>query len=264
MTTKTYELVVKTNQDVSNIHHLIGGYISTHVAKQESCEGGEYFSSEDIMAGYAHSTKATSPYHDWWNQHICFKGERNDKPYDSSSGAKSFHDANFESIIFSGHETEAQVRETIKAQFFKKFNVIVDKLDNSTLIEEVKVRIDSDAFNEQYSRKYCYKLLKEYEMHEKMFSGYVINKVEVASNTAVKRAITFYLDTAPDQEIIADMLARIRHFIHNYDQIMIETDMANIWYCDPLEELLENPTTFEIIGVDLIEHVTKSNTTKVF
>lgn len=263
MTARTYELVVTTNQNVRDIYHFIGGYISTHVEKKQSFGDGIYNSSEDIMAAYAVNTKETSPYHDWWNNHICFKGDSNDKPYDLSVAKKSFHDSNFQSIIFDGHETEKQVRETIKAQFFKKFNIIVDKIDNSTLIDEVKVRIDSDAFTEQYSRKYCYEILQEYEMYEKMFSGYVVNKVEVESDTDLNRSITFYLDTAPTLEIVTDMISRIRYFVDNYDKIMIETDMANIWYCDSLDTLLENPATFDVVGVDLIEHITESTSKKM-
>lgn len=262
MTTKTYELVVKTNVDLSKIYKMIGGYITGHSQIKESCEGDYPYDQDDVMEQYSDDTKSSNLYYHWWHKNACFKGDYNDTPFALTAGVKSFHDSNFESIIFSGHETEAQVRERIKAQFFKKFNVIVDKLDNSTLIEEVKVRIDSDAFNEHYTRKYCYELLKEYEMYEKMFSGYVINKVEIDSDESLKNSITFYLNTPPDDEgILHNVIDRIEELIENYEQLMIALGMEDVYYFPKtIEDAIENHTNFKIIGVDLIEYVTESNT----
>lgn len=263
MTTKTYEIVVRTNQDIREIYHLIGGYISSHVAKKVNCEGDCSHDVEDVMAAYATKTQADNPYYSWWRKNTCFKGADNDQPYELCSGVKSFYDSNFPSIIFSGHESDSEVRSKIKSQFFKKFEVIVDTIDNSTLIDEVKVRIDSDAFTEQYSRKYCYELLKEYEMHEKMFSGYVINKIEVDNHNGMKNAITFYVKSAPNntEEFLDNLMGRIEELVTNYNQLMVVTDMANhCYYTATIEEALVDPKNFRIVGVDLIEHVTESRT----
>lgn len=259
MTTKTYELVVKINQNVRDIYHLIGGYITGHVEKKEFCDGECSFDVEDVMAQYSAETKDSNPYYFWWNKNTCFKGENNTRPYMSCASMKPFYDSNFPSIIFSGNKTDTQVREKIKAQFFKKFDTIIDKVDNSRLIDEIKVRIDSDAFTEQYSRKYCYELLKEYEMLEKMFSGYVINKIESTNDDQVHSAITFFLKEEPTKNIVDDLIARIYYLINNYEELMKLTNMENkCFYSEKLSEMLDDPFNFQVIGVDLVEHVTTS------
>lgn len=263
MITKTYEIVVRTNQDIREIYHLIGGYISSHVAKKVNCEGDCSHDVEDVMAAYATETQSNNSYYSWWRKNTCFKGADNDQPYELCSGVKSFYDSNFPNIIFSGHESDSEVRSKIKSQFFKKFEVIVDTIDNSMLIDEVKVRIDSDAFTEQYSRKYCYELLKEYEIHEKMFSGYVINKIEVDNHNGMNNAITFYVKSAPNntEEFLDNLMGRIEELVTNYNQLMVVTDMANhCYYTATIEEALADPKNFRIVGVDLIEHVTESRT----
>jgi hypothetical protein len=263
MTTKTYEIVVKTNQDIREIYHAIGGYISSHVAKKVVCEGDCSHGVEDVMAAYATEKQAENTYYSWWRKNTCFKGADNDEPYALCSGVKSFYDSNFPHIIFSGHELDSEVRAKIKSQFFKKFYVIVDKIDNSTLIDEVKVRIDSNAFTGQYSRPYCYELLKEYEMQEKMFSGYVINKIEVDNHQGMKNAITFYVNAVPKNtdEFLDNLMGRIEDLVKNYNQLMVVTDMANqCYYTETIEDALADPKNFQIVGVDLIEHVTESRT----
>jgi hypothetical protein len=263
MTTKTYEIVVQTNQDLSEIYEAIGGYITGHAKRKESCEGDYPYGTDDVMANYAAKTKDTNIYYNWWCKNACFKGAYNDTPFDLITGVQAFHDSNFPRIIFSGHESDSEVRAKIKDQFFKKFNVIVDTIDNSTLIDEVKVRIDSDAFTEQYSRKYCYELLKEYEMHEKMFSGYVINKVNVDTNVGVKSAITFYVNSAPKntEEFLDNLMSRIEDLVKDYNQMMVLSEMEKYcFYTETIEDVLEFPKNFQIVGVDLIEHVTESRT----
>ena len=101
MTTKTYELVVKTNVDISKIYKMIGGYITGHSQIKESCEGDYPYDQDDVMEQYSDDTKSSNLYYDWWHKNTCFKGDYNDTPFALTAGVKSFYDSNFSSIIFS-------------------------------------------------------------------------------------------------------------------------------------------------------------------
>lgn len=86
MTTKTYELVVKTNVDLSKIYKMIGGYITGHSQIKESCEGDYPYDQDDVMEQYSDDTKSSNLYYHWWHKNACFKGDYNDTAFALTAG----------------------------------------------------------------------------------------------------------------------------------------------------------------------------------
>lgn len=264
MSANSYELIVTTNRDISRLYHFLGGYITGHVEEKKFFDGECSYDVEDVMSAYAMATSDIYPDFLWWHESTCFKGKNNSEPYSLTSSINSFYDKNFPDIIFSISDSDQTVRNIIKEQFFKKFNKIVDPIDNSTLINEVKVLIDSNVFTEHFTKSYCQSILEEYENHEKMFSGYVIDKVNFIPEQLGKNAITFYLKYEPTKEIVNNMINRIHYFIEHYEELMILTDMhEHCHFSDTISEVIEDPFNFKVLFVDIVEHVTISKSKRI-
>lgn len=264
MIKKSYELIVNTNQDISQLYNMLGAYITSHIEKKSSCEGDYPFDCDDVIAEYTERNRDTYPDYLWWHVHTQFKGRNNEDPYLLASGKGSFYDKNFPDIIFSVGDTDEYVRSQIKAQIFKKFNAIVDPVDNSTLIDEVKVLIESDIFTTRFTKEYCHAVVEDYNTMEKVFAGYVVDKVEVPSDISDKSSMVIFLEKEPSKEIIENMIARIHQFIDNYETILAEMDSEIKYFFEPtIEEVITDPANFKVMFVELLEHVTESTTKKL-
>lgn len=264
MTKKSYELIVNTNRDISELYKMLGAYITSHIEKKSSCEGDYPFDCDDVIEAYTESNRDTYPDYLWWHNNTEFKGRNNEDPYLLTSGKGSFYDKNFPDIIFSVGDSDEYVRSQIKAQIFKKFNTIVDPVDNSTLIDEVKVLIDSDVFTTRFTEEYCHAVVEDYNTMEKVFAGYVIEKVEVPPEISDASSMVIFLKQEPTKELVENMIARIHQFVDNYEAILAETDMENKCFCDTtIEEVITDPANFKVVFVELIEHVTESTTKKI-
>lgn len=260
MTTKSYELLVHTNRNLDQLYRFIGGFISVHYDIRASDE--DYPDVDQIMASHANETNHVD--YQWWKDNIEFKGRSNTTPFSNVYRVNSFYDKNFPHIVFSAHETDEFVRSTIKNQFFKKFNKVVDDVDGSTLIEEVKMLIDSNVFTERFTEQYCNELVEEYAMFEKMFANYVIEKVEDSTKINACSTLVFYLKNEPTKEIVDNLIARIHYFIDNYAELMIETQMDNYnFFPASIEEGVENPDEFKVLFVELVEHITHTTTKRI-
>lgn len=260
MTTKSYELLIHTNRNLDHIYRFIGGFVSTYYDNSPS--GDDYPDVDCIMASHANETN--HPDYQWWKANVEFKGRTNSSPFDKLSNLKSFYDKNFPNIVFAAQDSDEFVRDTIKKQFFRKFNQVVDDVDGATLIEEVKMLIDSNVFTERFNLQYCNEILAEYELFEKMFAHYVIEKVELSTKTNTCSTLVFYLKNEPTKEIVDNVIARIQYFIDNYAELMIETKMDDYnFFPATIEEAIEDPDNFKVLFVEMVEHVTQSTTKRI-
>lgn len=264
MTKKSYELIINTNRDIRQLYGMLGAYITSHNEIKISCEGDYPFDTDDIIAGYTEEHLAIYPDYLWWNANTQFKGRNNHDPYLLASGKGSFYDRNFPDIIFSVGDTDDYVRSQIKAQIFKKFNTIVDPVDNSTLIDEVKVLIESDVFTARFTEEYCHAVLEDYNTMEKVFAGYVVDTVEVPSEISDSSSMVIFLEKEPTKEIVENMIARIYQFIDKYEAIVAETSSGfKYLFESTIDEVITHPANFKVVSVELVEHVTESTTKKL-
>ena len=264
MTKKSYELIVNTNRDISQLYKMLGAYITSNIEKKSSCEGDYPYDTDDIIAAYTENNHTAYPDYFWWHVNTQFKGRNNEDPYLLASGKGSFYDKNFPDIIFSVGDTDEYVRSQIKAQIFKKFDAIVDPVDNSTLIDEVKVLIESDVFTTRFTKEYCHAVVEDYNTMEKLFAGYVVDKVEVPSEISDRSSMVIFLKQEPTKELVENMIARIHQFIDNYETILAEMDSEIKYFFEPtIEEVITDPANFKVVFVELVEHVTESNTKKI-
>lgn len=270
MTKKSYELIINTNRDIRQLYGMLGAYITSHNEIKTSCEGDYPFDTDDIIAGYTEEHLDTYPDYFWWNASTQFKGHNNKEPYLLASGKGSFYDKNFPDIIFSVGDTDEYVRSKIKAEIFKRFNAIVDPVDNSTLIDEVNVLIDSDVFTARFTEEYCHAVVEDYNTMEKVFSGYVVDKVEVPSEISDSSSMVIFLAKEPTKEIVENMITRIHQFIDNYEAIVAETSSGFRYFFESgidevitIDAVLTDPANFKVLSVELVEHVTESTTKKL-
>lgn len=260
MTTKSYELLVHTNRNLDQLYRFIGGFISVHYDIRASDE--DYPDVDQIMASHANETNHVD--YQWWKDNIEFKGRSNTTPFSNVYRVNSFYDKNFPHIVFSAHETDEFVRSTIKKEFFRKFNQVVDEVDGATLIEEVKMLIDSNVFTERFNLQYCNEIVAEYELFEKMFAHYVIEKIEFSTKNNACSTLVFYLKNEPTKEIVDNVIVRIQYFIDNYAELMIDTKMDDYnFFPATIEEAIEDPDNFKVLFVELVEHVTQSTIKRI-
>jgi len=208
MHSQKHELIFTCNEDISNRYELIAAYITgvfPYIDCDEDYDEGLDFFYMKLLNGYSIGDNVVS---------------ETESRYSRIYHPLSFFDKSFPHILFPFHTSDDEAVALIKQELFKKFNTEI-ALDDLSLIDEAIVRLESNAFNEIYTREYCNQVKSDFDMLNICFSRFKLDKEYLPLSKSDKTYMfSIEFKNEPTQDIIDEMVHRFNHFVENFPSII--------------------------------------------